>query len=1547
MEAGSVVRAVFDFCPSVSEELPLFVGDVIEVLAVVDEFWLLGKKEGVTGQFPSSFVEPVDIPPLKEGEKLFVCTSDFTSQEPGSLSLQRGDLVILGGSLASSWLQGRSSWGSKGFFPSSCVRELCLSVQSRQLSQSTLLEVPAYSLGQARALMDLSAQLEEELDFREGDVINIVGVPEPGWFEGELRGHRGIFPEGFVELLTPLRASGTSADPEPTETCDTNGTVEMPPREEEEPGSTYGVALYQFQALESKELDFDVGDRIRIIGILEDGWLEGELRGKRGIFPHRFVRLEASEACREKAGAGDPQGGGSCGVTIHQGPESTCSEALPLPGKDGREKEDGSAAYPEPDNILSHKAGKSEDPLGTDLRQQQAFPNTGHQGPRPKGTADSLPFDCVKTVNGLLPSAQLPPQQGNRPGQAGELEPEGTVSASSGNSETHTLPEHDGGSPTVPLQAPRSPQDPCRSQVISSPNSWAASEHQESQSSAQDLDSWVDGQQEKSKPCSSSLGGAQVGLDTWAGSWGECCPLAAQGDSWTDLDSKLTEQLAQFEKSLSSTGAEQDKVSRHFSILDYSSEKDIVRGSPESAPHARQPERRKALRPPPPRPSSLATTPVHVLGGQVPKGRSLSFSVKPSRPAPRPPSSNQRKNMAPAQLQSSIQEQRVEEGCEDLTQAGSASPRSILLTRIGEVERDLEAYGKTRTELSLMLEEQQDELVRAETLENLDFCDSNIESLSMELQELREMTLLSSQTPSLETSSAATESPEQRMLEKRSKVIEELLQTERDYIRDLEMCVERIMVPLQQAQMQNIDFEGLFGNIHMVISFSKQLLSTLEASDAIGPVFLAQRAELESVYRVYCQNHDEAIALLETYEKDEKMQKLLLDLLDGLRGCTNYINLGSFLIKPVQRVMRYPLLLMELLSATPEAHPDKAPLTAAVLAVKEINVNINEYKRRKDLVLKYRKGDEDSLMEKISKLNFHSIIKKSNRVSSHLKHLTGFAPQLKDEAFEETEKNFRMQERLIKSFIRDLSLYLQHVRESACMKALAAVSMWDLCTEKGSGDLDQFQKVNRLISDQLFSNFKERTERLVSSPLNQLLSMFAGPHKLVQKRFDKLLDFHNCTERAEKLKDKRTLEELQSARNNYEALNAQLLDELPKFLRFAKELFASCVRGYAEAHCDFVRLALEELRPLLSLLKVSSREGNLIAIFQDEHSQVLQQLQAFTFFPESQAAPKKPFERKSVERQSARRQPLVGLVSSLCPMSGLAEPRATTHAHLVPLQPSYLLQSDDIRAALLARYPPDSLFQADRNFNAAQDLDVSLLEGDIVGVIKKKDPMGSQNRWLIDNGVTKGFVYSSFLKPYNPRRSQSDISVGSHSSNESEHSSSSPQSNTTLSFSPSGAAVTFTQKPVQDSASLADLYQSPQPASEMDSPSLPQLGSGDRTAPLEAGTVTSQRRYSRPELSCSPRSRNGHLAKAHLRPTPLVEDRDSGLESSGSEGNQVYYALYTFKGRNTNELSVSANQRLRILQFEDITGNQEWWLAEAHGKQGYVPSSYIRKTEYT
>ncbi|XP_036683741.1 dynamin-binding protein isoform X4 [Balaenoptera musculus] len=1462
MEAGSVVRAIFDFCPSVSEELPLFVGDVIEVLAVVDEFWLLGKKEDVTGQFPSSFVEVVTIPSLKEGERLFVCICEFTSLELNSLSLHRGDLVVLDGTPTAGWLQGRSCWGARGFFPSSCVRELCLSSQSRQWhSQSALLQIPEYSMGQARALMGLSAQLDEELDFREGDVITIIGVPEPGWFEGELEGRRGIFPEGFVELLGPLRTVDESVSSGNCDDCITNGEVdtntgeERQPEEEGEQPATYGIALYRFQALEPNELDFEVGDKIRILGTLEDGWLEGSLKGRTGIFPYRFVKLcpqarveETMDLPQESSLTNIPDTSLDCSEnslevegTRHESPEykaeksnSVISETSTSPlehltseyeedknshwntgTSEGPPRSTGSgheqllakySSTKDPSEVVNGVASQTPVPFHPELQKNQYYSIGGGSNPRPDQYSDPLPLEA-RTRD----YSSLPPRR------------------------TYSQPKT--------LQKPVPPLHSTFSRLASR----AVRPSQLSpqlQGMARCVKKHLTPKENASSFCSASeRSEMKPGLQDKAPAV-EAMALS-QGDGNTDLDSKLTQQLIEFEKSLSGPGTEPDKILRHFSIMDFNSEKDIFRGSSKLIIQQELPKRRKALRPPPPRPCTPASTAPH-----LPVDQNLRpeppLAMRPSRPAPLPPSAQQRTNAVPPKLLTCNRpgwETLEKEGPENMEKTlDQTSQCPLVLVRIQEMEQDLDMCCRAQEELNLLLEEKQEESLRAETPENLEFYESNIESLNMELQQLREMTLLSSQSSALvaPSGSVSTESPEQRMLEKRAKVIEELLQTERDYIRDLEMCIERIMVPLQQAQIPNIDFEGLFGNMQMVIKVSKQLLADLEISDAVG-------------------------------------------------ACT-------------------------------------------------MNV------------LKYRKGDEDSLMEKISKLNIHSIIKKSNRVSSHLKHLTGFAPQIKDEVFEETEKNFRMQERLIKSFIRDLSLYLQHIRESACVKVVAAVSMWDVCMEKGHRDLEQFEKVHRYISDQLFTNFKERTERLVISPLNQLLSMFTGPHKLVQKRFDKLLDFYNCTERAEKLKDKKTLEELQSARNNYEALNAQLLDELPKFHQYAQGLFSNCVHGYAEAHCDFVRQALEQLKPLLSLLKVTGREGNLIAVFHEEHSRVLQQLQVFTFFPESLPATKRSLERKTMDRQSTRK-PFLGL-------------------------PSYMLQSEELRASLLARYPPEKLFQAERNFNAAQDLDVSLLEGDLVGVIKKKDPMGSQNRWLIDNGVTKGFVYSSFLKPYNARRSHSDASVGSHSSTESEHGSSSPRfprrqnSGGTLTFNPSSVAVSFSSGPSQkqppDTSSLTEFDQGTLSAS-LNSESSPSRCPSDPDCPSQHGswdsvdaardlhqpapTLRSSRNPRHPEMAgYSVPGRNGQgrdLVKGCARTALSLDDRNGQLENSEAEGNQVYFAVYTFKARNPNELSVSANQRLKILEFKDVTGNTEWWLAEVNGKKGYVPSNYICKTEYT
>uniref|UniRef100_A0A8C7DZ02 Dynamin-binding protein n=1 Tax=Oncorhynchus kisutch TaxID=8019 RepID=A0A8C7DZ02_ONCKI len=1587
MEPGSVVRAVFEFLPSVSEELPLFTGDVIEVLNVVDEFWLLGNKDGVTGQFPSTFVESVTIPSTKPEDKLYVCINDFSTAKPGSLPLQRG-IVDPG----TTWQRGRNAWGARGLFPVSCVKELHLSGHSRQLSersaQAQASELPPYAFGQARALMGLHAQLHEELDFCKGDLITIIGLPEPGWFQGELVGRRGVFPEGFVELLGPLRTPhDTEVDPMNYKTepltyepySSGKGIEEVFSREdeEEEEDGVYGVALHDFRAMEPGELEFDVGDRIRVVNTLEDGWLSGELRGRCGVFPHRFVKIEDyGQNMREDMEA----------VKMEELEEYSsytldCSSGQ----QDHSQSKYGSEWRPQEDHTvwdLDYFDRVEErmwqgDSISESLSQETARDQTQDRGERRDG-AKAQPHRPTAPHGPQRPSSvpQARPRLLPRPsvpslGHRHHISPSATNNGSRTSHPDTTLPPLLNRALSLATPSTQSAWSKGNGHYLGALE--GTTSNGKGPSLGKELLSLVvEGHRQKKLTRHSSVNDADLLLGcrgerrALSQRKGQCSngllPASLTLDSLAtsvgDLETKLSQQLLQFERSLP---GRQSNISRHFSIMDFSSESDIMRGSSHSQLTLLQPsssssslERCKTLRPPPPRPRILHPP--------------VRAPYKPARPAPRPPCPRQPSpplnNLQPfGPLFYTCEEG---EGQREMQQ----KEEYRLLLRLQEVEKDMEAYAHTASELRAMLEEEEedeedeDETSCLQTLENLEFCTYTLSTLALEQQhlqqQLQEMTLLSTQPKCLESAPVsavvAIEDPEQRMLEKRSKVIEELLQTEKDYIKDLQMCVKEIIQPLQRKQVQNIDYDGLFGNINSVIDLSRRLFKTLQDTDSIGKVFLDFKVELEEVYKIYCQNHDDAISLLEMYEKDESIQRHVLEsLFNETLGKTNYINLGSFLIKPVQRVMRYPLLLMELLSATPESHHDRPLLAQALLSIKEINVNINEYKRRKDLVLKYRKGDEDTLIDKISKLSMHSIIKKSNRVSSHLKHLTGISPQIKDEAFDEAEKRFRLQERLIKSFIRDISLYLQHIRESASVKVLAAISFCDIYTDRSQLDPEQFQRAHRSISDKQFPHFKERAEALVIFPLTQLLLMFAGPHKLIQKRFDKLLDYDNCKERAERLKDRRVQDELQAARNNYEALNAQLLDELPKFHRAAEDLFTGCVRAFAQAQRDFTKLTLGQLQPLLQLSCIGGNEGNLISLFQEEYGRVLQLLQRFSFCQESlppSTSTRKPLDKKTLEKQTSKKQ--------------LQGP------------PNYILQTDEQRAGLLARYGPEKLFQAERNFNAAQELDVSILVGDMVGVIKQQDPMGSNNRWLIDNGVSKGFVYSSFLKPYNQRRSQSDVSIESQSSNESGYGGSSPvfsrqNSNSTLTFNQETSAVSFSTAPHTSHSSPRsnlDLNQDPTLSrrthhrdtpspnrNPADSPRNPsnhrdlldptescsshrnnRLGLSQRSGPTEAALGSYQRNGDFGGQRRSPYSRDEFI-EPEAEPKPELE--------SELDGHQIYYAIYSFTARCANELSISANQRVRILEFQDMNGNSEWWLGEAGGRRGYIPSNYIRKSEYT
>lgn len=674
------------------------------------------------------------------------------------LSFSSGDLVILDDTPTGGWLQGRSCWGSRGFFPSSCVRELCLSSQSRQWhSQSAQLQIPEYSMGQARALMGLSAQLDEELDFREGDVITIIGVPEPGWFEGELEGRRGIFPEGFVELLGPLRTVDELVSSRNGEDCIANGEVDIPlgeeergPDEEDEQSGAYGIALYRFQALEPNELDFEVGDKIRILATLEDGWLEGWLKGRTGIFPHRFVKLYPNTRVEETMAL--PQEG-----SLTKTPESSLdglenSVVMEEPRHESLEYEAEMPSY-----VLSGTSTSPLDPLTPECDVHKnsdpgevfsegppRSPGAEHIEPAAKDSSMTDPFEVV---NGISSQPQVPfhPQ----------LQKNQYYSTAGGS---HQSAEQFSG--YFPLEARtrdysslppkgryaqrrflQKPEPPLR-RGSSLAASWVTKPSQLSlqfQGMARCAKKHLASKENTSGFCSSSERSERKPGPKGQGPTVEATALP-QGDGSTDLDSKLTQQLIEFEKSLSGPGTEPDKISRHFSIMDFNTEKDIVRGSSKLIPPQMLPERRKALRPPPPRPCTPSSNSSQLLVDYSPKP-APPLAVRPSRPAPLPPYAQQRMNAAspkPLSCHHPSWETPEKEDPEHMERSlDRTSLCPLVLVRIQEMEQDLDMYTRAQEELNLMLDEKQDESLRVETLENLEFYENNIESLNLELQQLK------------------------------------------------------------------------------------------------------------------------------------------------------------------------------------------------------------------------------------------------------------------------------------------------------------------------------------------------------------------------------------------------------------------------------------------------------------------------------------------------------------------------------------------------------------------------------------------------------------------------------------------------------------------------------------------------------------------------------------------------------------------------------------------------------------------------------------------
>ncbi|KAM9011154.1 sorbin and SH3 domain-containing protein 1 isoform 8-T8 [Ara ararauna] len=234
-------RAKFDFKAQTLKELPLQKGDIVYIYKQIDQNWYEGEHHGRVGIFPRSYIEllppaekaqpkkPSPLQVLEYGDA--IAKFNFNGDTQVEMSFRKGERITLIRRVDENWYEGRiSGTNRQGIFPVTYVevlkrpvvknaidypdppmslspnRSITASPQQPQAQQQgtspdrsqTPRDIVSY-----QALYSYTPQNDDELELRDGDIVDVMEKCDDGWFVGTSRRTRqfGTFPGNYVKLL--------------------------------------------------------------------------------------------------------------------------------------------------------------------------------------------------------------------------------------------------------------------------------------------------------------------------------------------------------------------------------------------------------------------------------------------------------------------------------------------------------------------------------------------------------------------------------------------------------------------------------------------------------------------------------------------------------------------------------------------------------------------------------------------------------------------------------------------------------------------------------------------------------------------------------------------------------------------------------------------------------------------------------------------------------------------------------------------------------------------------------------------------------------------------------------------------------------------------------------------------------------------------------------------------------------------------------------------------------------------------------------------------
>eukprot|EP00736_Rhodelphis_marinus_P007145 Rmarinus@m.11835 len=193
---------------------------------------------------------------------------------------------------------------------------------------------------------------------------------------------------------------------------------------------------------------------------------------------------------------------------------------------------------------------------------------------------------------------------------------------------------------------------------------------------------------------------------------------------------------------------------------------------------------------------------------------------------------------------------------------------------------------------------------------------------------------------------------------KRKNIIDEIISTEERYVSFLAI-LKKVFIDSSREHLQNssgktisdVEFKAIFGSVETILSVNKTILEELRAvqvspEPCVGRVFLALHPYLK-MYTEYVESYDDRSSLLTSTRTKRSQFDSFLKRCESDASCES-LRLHDFLIMPIQRIPRYRLLLEDLLSCTPESHPDYTALLKALEGIRGVADHINHSIKRRD-----------------------------------------------------------------------------------------------------------------------------------------------------------------------------------------------------------------------------------------------------------------------------------------------------------------------------------------------------------------------------------------------------------------------------------------------------------------------------------------------------------------------------------------------------------------------------------------------------------------------